>query len=77
MAISTTTFEERLGRINKREAKAENTRQRQRSRVRPRGLMIFASLGMLIGGAAFAWDGNAPPYEWALPGLEWAMSLLP
>ena len=74
MAISSTTFEERINRIQKEAAKAD--RARRRPRKRPGGLVALVSVGMVIGGAAFAWDGSTPPYEWALPGVEWALSLI-
>ncbi|SDF81454.1 hypothetical protein [Sulfitobacter delicatus] len=77
MAISTTTFEERLNRIETRAAKADKAhRRRRRAQPRPGRLIGFVAAGMLIGGTAFAWDGTTPPYEWALPSLEWAMALL-
>lgn len=79
MAISTTTFEERLERIEKRAEVADraHAKRRRRSLPRPGPMVVMASMGMLLSGAAFAWDGTTPPYEWALPGLEWALSLLP
>lgn len=79
MPISTTTFEERLERIEQRAEVADRSyaKRRRRTLPRPGPMVAMAGVGMLLGGAAFAWDGNSAPYEWALPSVQWVLSLLP
>ncbi len=74
MPISTTTFQERVTRIEKRARKAR--RRRGHAGSRAGGFVVLVSMSMLVGGAALAWDGNTPAYEWAMPGLEWALAML-
>lgn len=76
MPKSTTTFHDRVKRIEKRAAKA-GRRRRRGTPPRLGNLLVLAAMGMLVGGAAFAWDGDTLADEWALPGLEWALTLLP
>lgn len=79
MPISTTTFEERLERIGERAKIADraHAKRRRSSLPRPGPMIVMAAMGTLMSGAAFAWDGDEAPYDWALPSVQWVLSLLP
>ncbi|MDF3382925.1 MULTISPECIES: hypothetical protein [Sulfitobacter] len=75
MAISTTTFNERLLRIEQRAKRADNKHRRaKRSR---KGLMFLVTVGLLFGGASFAQDSAPQVNVWAGTAMEYIRALLP
>lgn len=75
MAISTTTFNERLTRIEQR-AKRANGRHRRAKRSRM-GLILLVTLGLLMGGASFAQDSAPQVNAWTSTAIEYVRALLP
>ncbi|WPZ22961.1 hypothetical protein T7987_06960 [Sulfitobacter faviae] len=75
MAISTTTFNERLDRIEQR-AKQARGKQRRTKRSR-KGLVFLITIGLLFGGASFAQDSAPQVNLWAGTALEYIRALLP
>ena len=75
MATSTTTFNERLTRIEQR-AKRANGKHRRAKRSRM-GLMFLVTLGLLMGGASFAQDCAPQVNAWAGTAIEYVRALLP
>ena len=75
MAISTTTFNERLLRIEQRAKRADN-RHRRAKRSR-KGLMFLVTVGLLFGGASFAQDSAPQVNVWAGTAMEYIRALLP
>ncbi|MFG6564904.1 hypothetical protein [Sulfitobacter sp. 1A13421] len=75
MAISTTTFNERLHRIEQR-AKQARGKQRRAKRSR-KGLVFLVTIGLLFGGASFAQDSAPQVNLWAGTAFEYIRALLP
>ena len=75
MAISTTTFNERLHRIEQR-AKQARGKQRRAKHSR-KGLVFLVTVGLLFGGASFAQDSAPQVNLWAGTALEYIRALLP
>ncbi|MEQ5827531.1 hypothetical protein J3456_09185 [Sulfitobacter sp. NFXS29] len=75
MAISTTTFNERLTRIEQRAKRADGKHRRaKRSRM---GLILLVTLGLLMGGASFAQDSAPQVNAWTSTAIEYVRALLP
>ncbi|MGJ5620066.1 hypothetical protein [Sulfitobacter sp. MF3-043] len=71
MAVSTTTFEQRIARINKAQevtftgvAKKSGGRARSKSSIFT--FPFFVGVTILTGGAAYAWAATTPEYQWVL-----------
>lgn len=80
MAISKTTFEERIARINQEEAEvvtAVRTRRKQRRSLAAR-LLTFPSLvgiSILTGGAAYAWAATQSEVPAVLADMPWVLAI--
>ncbi|MCX7560808.1 hypothetical protein OS190_14620 [Sulfitobacter sp. F26204] len=71
MAISQTTFEERLARINNAQtggvaAKISGKKQRRPLRARCLTFPFFVGLGILTGGAAYAFVSSQQEIQWVI-----------
>ncbi|MEW9921978.1 hypothetical protein AB2B41_20420 [Marimonas sp. MJW-29] len=80
MAISSTTFEQRIARINKVEAaesEVHQTRSKQRRSLAARCLTFpfIVGVSILSGGAAYAWAATQDEIPVALMDLQWVLSL--
>ncbi|HBB81802.1 MAG TPA: hypothetical protein DC031_00680 [Sulfitobacter sp.] len=75
MAISTTTFDDRVMRIQERAKRVESKRRgAKRSR---KGLIFLVTIGMLFGGASLA-QGSVPQVDaWADVVFGYVRALLP
>lgn len=75
MAISTTTFNERLIRLEDR-AKKGHSKRRGAKRGR-KGLVVFVAIGVLVAGASIAQESMPRFRVWAGAALEHVSALLP
>ena len=76
MAISTTTFEERLERINKRQNEVgRRAKQRRSFRTRLFTFPFMVGFGILTGGTAYAWAATQPDLSIALSDMQWVLAL--
>ncbi|KIN60629.1 hypothetical protein Z945_1604 [Sulfitobacter noctilucae] len=71
MAVSTTTFEERLSRINNGQtvdaaAKVGRTKNRRSFRARMLTFPCLVGVGILTGGAAYAFASVQPEMQWVM-----------
>lgn len=72
MAVSTTTFQERLARIesgtapNTIAAAGKAKRRAARPKRNPFTFPFFVGLGILTGGTAYAWVATVPEYQWVM-----------
>jgi hypothetical protein len=69
MAVSQTSFEDRLSRINKTQngsvfgvAKKSGGRSKSAKFTFP----FFVGVGILTGGSAYAWAAQIPEYQWVI-----------
>tara|TARA_R110002072_G_scaffold22400_25_gene78567 strand:+ start:8424 stop:8666 length:243 start_codon:yes stop_codon:yes gene_type:complete len=76
MAVSQTSFDERISRINKaqngsafgmaKKSRGKKPQHRARSKSAKFTFPFFVGVGILTGGAAYAWAATTPKYQWVL-----------
>lgn len=71
MAVSQTTFDQRLSRINKGQtvdvaAKVGTQKPRRSWRARCLTFPFFVGVGILTGGTAYAWAATRPEMQWVM-----------
>lgn len=71
MAISTTTFEQRLARINAGQtvdvsAQVGHNKKRRQMRTRMFTFPFFVGIGILTGGTAYAFASTQPEMQWVI-----------
>ncbi len=70
MAISQTTFDQRLSRINKTANGSTFGLTHKSRKAGSKGskftFPFFVGVGILTGGTAYAWAAQAPEYQWII-----------
>jgi len=69
MAVSQTSFDERISRINQSQngsAFGKSKKSGDRSKSAKFTFPFFVGVGILTGGSAYAWAAQVPEYQWVV-----------